>query len=99
VGGVLYPPEFLDALAFAGSAFTELAPRADDVWLHSVSLSSGVQSRLVDFFRDDDFLAIRGTGAGSLMSDNVARGGNDEQIVAVGTAELLARTSRSSTRE
>ncbi len=96
VSGVLYPPHVLDALTAAGEAFLKTAPRSDDVWLHFTSVSSGASihqlSRLPRHFPE-----IPGSQKVSLFATNLRQGGNDPQLQATYTPEVLEliRQSRS----
>lgn len=79
VSGVLYPPEFLRVLKKLGSTFKDYAPKADDVWLHSVAIQHGYKIRQISA-QPLDLLTVRGTQAQSLQSENVIGARNDEQI-------------------
>ncbi len=79
--GVLYPPAMLEAMREAGTAFTECAPYADDIWLHAVALRSGTTVRPVT----DGLTTYRSvphTQFNGLRGKNVLGGGNDRQIAA-----------------
>ncbi|WP_460511805.1 hypothetical protein [Frigoribacterium salinisoli] len=80
VGGALYPPAVLAALAKGGLAFLTCAPRADDVWLHATSLRAGVPTRHVLGRGTAMIVPVRGAGGGGLLDSNVGGGGNDDQI-------------------
>lgn len=96
VGGILYPPRFLDAVRDRGEGFTEVAPFADDVWLHATAIRDGRVIAFVDTVRESDFLPVRGSRTRGLFSTNIDSGGNDRQIAAAyGAREvrtLLAST-------
>ncbi|MCE5287676.1 MAG: hypothetical protein LLG14_00345 [Nocardiaceae bacterium] len=47
VGGVIYPPTLLRVLRERGTDFTEVCPRADDVWLHYAAAANGIHARQV----------------------------------------------------
>ena len=79
VSGIIYPPQLLDALAAAGTAFLATAPRADDVWVHAVAVAERIQTRQIRD-RQAEFPAVPGTQIGTLYRQNVVEGGNDEQI-------------------
>ena len=98
VGGVLYPPAFLDQLRQAGDAFRSVTPRADDVWLHAQALRGGWRVRVLDELPESEFLPIRGTGVKGLQETNVGHGGNDTQIASTYTDADLALL-RSNTSE
>lgn len=88
VSGVIYPVRLLAALRLEGDRFLELAPRADDIWVHSVAVRNGIRGRQVRSEREE-FPAIPGTQRNTLYRENVIRGGNDAQIAAsYSTAEL-----------
>jgi len=90
VGGIIYPPALLDALAAEGEGFLAVAPRADDVWVHAVSVRAGIRTQQIPS-RRRDLDAIPGTQRGTLQSVNVKAGGNDAQIAAAyGPAEIAA---------
>jgi hypothetical protein len=79
VSGVIYPPEFLAALRLEGERFLDLAPRADDIWVHAVSVRHGFRTRQAGE-RQAEYIAIPGTQKGTLYRENVVDGGNDVQI-------------------
>ena len=81
VRGILYPPAFLDVLREQGSGFEDVAPRADDVWLHMNLIRSGRLVRPILELPAEDFLPVRGGGkVAGLWASNIDSGGNDEQI-------------------
>lgn len=83
VGGVLYPAAVADALREAGRGFVVVAPRADDVWLHRVTLRAGTTALSIGRYDDLDFVPVRGGGSvEGLWESNVGGGGNDRQIEA-----------------
>lgn len=93
VSGVIYPRPVIDALTAAGDSFTTTAPRADDIWLHFMTVSSGTRIRqLSDFPRH--FPLVPGSQKVTLFADNVRAGGNDPQIEATYTAEVISRVKR-----
>lgn len=77
--GALYPPEMLVALKSQGTEFMEIAPRADDVWLHATAVRHGFRTRQI---REAslEFPVIPGTQGLALSRQNVVRDGNDVQI-------------------
>ena len=88
VSGILYPPALLTALATEGTGFTDRAPWADDVWVHSVMVRHGFRGRQVAALQAE-YPAVPGTQRGTLYGRNVRDGGNDAQIHACfGSAEL-----------
>lgn len=88
VGGVLYPPGFVEVIRAAGQRFRECAPRADDVWLHYLAVRS--RTPIVALLENDDSVAIRGHGSGGLWQQNVDGHANDVQIRATYGADELA---------
>ena len=95
VSGVIYPPELQRRLKVAGRHFVEACPKADDVWLHRVSIHAGFRiSQISD--PAGSFDIIPGTQARALYLSNQLRGENDKQIQRTYTAadvELLRRAS------
>jgi hypothetical protein len=88
VSGVVYPPEFLAALRDEGERFMQLAPHADDIWVHAVAVRHGFRGRQVGQHQAE-YPAIPGTQVGTLYRRNVTNGGNDAQIAAsYGEAEI-----------
>lgn len=91
--GVLYPPAMCDALRAGGTAFMDVCPRADDIWLNATAQRQGVPVRQVTaepVLFDD----LPGTRRGGLARENVRGGGNDRQIAATFSAaerDALAR--------
>jgi GT2 family glycosyltransferase len=81
VSGILYPPGLLDAIREEGPRFMEVCPRADDVWLHFVSVRHGYQHRQI-LNNQAEFATIPATQIGTLYSTNVVGGGNDTQVSA-----------------
>ena len=88
VSGVLYPPALLDELRDEGARFMELCPRADDVWVHFVSVRHGFKHQQV-FDTQAEFQAIPAAQAGTLYGLNVIRGGNDKQLADTYSSEDL----------
>lgn len=77
--GALFPPAMLRALADHGTAFMELSPTADDVWLHWVALQARIPTRQVSRTpRLPPF--IPGSQGVSLEEVNLSQGGNDSAI-------------------
>ncbi|MHA7277746.1 hypothetical protein ACX80O_14670 [Arthrobacter sp. Hz1] len=80
VSGVIYPPAMLRELAGRGTAFLELSPTADDIWLHWVALRAGYPVRQISP-TPRHFALIPGTQEKALMkSNNVEGSGNDAWI-------------------
>lgn len=89
VGGVLYPPAFLDELRDTGGAFLDHAPRADDLWLHHRTLQAGRQVTATGAYGHEAMVPLRGTRSGGLIDVNVGHGGNDAQAAATYSAPEL----------
>lgn len=81
VSGIFYPPSMVRHLRDAGQGFREVAPRADDVWVHAVAVRNGIRSAQVGA-EPADFPTIPRTQASALFRENGNRGGNDTQIAA-----------------
>lgn len=79
VSGVLYPYPMVALLAEAGEAFAPVSLRNDDLWLHHVALTNGIQARQIGA-RARHFLVAPGTRDVMLASGNVEGGGNDAII-------------------
>lgn len=77
VGGVLYGPRAISAIRSQGDRFTNVAPRADDLWLHFCFVMAGLTAVQVAKTDRRDFIDLRGTGSQTLTSTNVGGGGND----------------------
>ncbi len=94
VSGVAFPKALVSGLLEVGLGFTEKAPRADDLWIHSVAVSNGIMTRQVRS-RPREFFEVPGTRSTSLMRTNVGGGGNDAQILSTYSDELVSRIERS----
>lgn len=79
VSGVRYPLAMLRELVAAGTAFMEICPKADDIWLHWIALRAGVGVRQIDP-TPRHFPLLPGSQVESLMSENVALGRNDDYV-------------------
>ena len=79
VSGIIYPPAMVSALLAAGTEFVEHCPRADDIWLHWIELRAGVPVRQLAN-RAVHFPFIPRTQQQTLVSENVAAGGNDRSL-------------------
>lgn len=90
VSGVLYPQRMIDALSEKGLAFVDVAPRADDVWLHAVAVENEVRVRQVGTL-PRQFPLVKGSQQSSLTDENVGDGGNDRQIAATYSPLVLRR--------
>ncbi|SBS71225.1 conserved hypothetical protein [uncultured Microbacterium sp.] len=94
VGGLLYPPLLLDAIREEGEAFIVKAPRADDVWVHYVSVRAGIRTMQIAS-RWRDYPQIPRTQVGTLYGRNVRDGGNDTQVRQTYGAEEIHRIAQS----
>lgn len=93
VSGVLYPPGFQRVLKAEGTAFLQVAPRADDIWLHKMAVREGYAVRQVNS-TSRHFDEIRRSETSALLTENVLQGGNDRQILATYSAEDIAKLRR-----
>lgn len=90
VSGQLYPPSFLNFVRRQGTAFLEVAPMQDDVWLHHLAITAGV--RTVQVTPEAVlFPWVPGTQASGLFWTNVLGGQNDVQIAATYTPQDIDR--------
>lgn len=90
VGGVLYPPKVQFEMKSFGRLFESCAPRADDIWLHYVTVASGnavrqVKSKSLDL----EFKILPFGQDTSLQMSNVGMGANDEQVLRTYDDETL----------
>jgi hypothetical protein len=92
VSGCIYPPALLSKLKLAGSAFQELCPKADDVWLHANALRAGLKTRQI-WNRPLRFPFVPGTQDSGLYHSNVLLARNDEQIRSTYTPEDIVSLS------
>lgn len=86
VSGVLYDQTMVERLRSAGTGFREACPRADDVWLHFVAVSSGIRVRQVRRQASEFWPRLR-TSIDGLARENTIGGGNDIALAA--TARLF----------
>lgn len=86
VAGVLYPVQMLEELSRRGTAFMDICPRADDIWLHWVALQSGIKIRQISR-NPRHFPEIPGTQQLALLAENVLQGANDTYIQRLYSAE------------
>ncbi|MWV60590.1 glycosyltransferase family 2 protein [Rathayibacter sp. VKM Ac-2754] len=93
VSGVWYPPDFVVELARRGDEFLKRSPRADDVWLHYVAVTSGRTIRQVGL-RPKKFPEAARTQKQALHRSNTALSQNDLQIEATYTADVVARLEK-----
>jgi len=87
VGGVLYFPGCFDAEIMNETAFLELAPKADDIWLKAMTLKRGTGCQVVADPREWEqrFLFIEGSQKFALKHGNTKGPvtGNDVKLKAV----------------
>jgi len=76
--GVIYPAALLRQIKLQGTAFLEVCPRADDLWLHAQALRSGFRIQQV-LSREFPLCEIPGTQTNALYLHNFGEG-NDSQI-------------------
>jgi hypothetical protein len=87
VSGVLYDHTMVDVLRRSGRGFADVCPRADDVWLHFVAVSSGIKVRQVESQAAEFWPRLRTTRDGR-AHENTTGGGNDVALAA--TARLFS---------
>jgi len=87
--GRYVPVTLLEELAERGTAFLDVCPRADDVWLHVTSVRASVATRQVAD-RGRHFPQVPGSQLESLYRHNVEGAGNDDQVAATYSAQDLA---------
>lgn len=97
VGGVLYPPSLLCLVRDKGREFLSKAPKADDVWLHSIAVENHYKTRQVRA-QALPVRSIPGTEPSSLALHNVELGHNDRQIEACYTPAHIAILTANSAR-
>lgn len=87
MAGVLLPPQLLQELRRAETAFVATCPRTDDIWLNLHAQRSGARVRQVNA-SPRYFMLLPGTQRVGLLHGNVD-GGNDAALAAVyGPADL-----------
>ncbi|MGV8896784.1 MAG: hypothetical protein ACOH10_05025 [Rhodoglobus sp.] len=79
VSGQVFPPRLLDAVRDAGTRFLEIAPDADDVWLHSLAVANGFRVGQVSSV-PQNFPFVPGTQASGLYFTNSWGDQNDVQV-------------------
>lgn len=92
VSGQLLPPGLQKALRAEGRRFLELAPKADDVWIHWVEVRHGWRVRQVAD-RSRNYAFVPATQTVALNATNVFQGGNDRQLAACHDAATLAKVA------
>lgn len=79
VGGVLYPPKFLQILRNAGDEFKSKCPTADDVWINFLAAEHRILIQQISK-KSSSFPDIPGSRRTALFRINIHNGGNDVQI-------------------
>lgn len=81
-GGILYPAHAMPPLTYDKSAFSQVAPTADDVWFWLCAISVGCNFKVTDIpFKHTDFLEIPDSQVVNLWSINVNQSANDTQLM------------------
>lgn len=89
VGGVIYPPAFLQALKAAGDRFKDCCPMADDLWLHVIALRHGFLVRQIDASARE-FTGVPRSSHSALQRLNIGGGRNDVQAASTYSGSDLA---------
>jgi sugar lactone lactonase YvrE len=91
--GVIYPPEFLRALRDYGTAFRQVCPKADDIWLNRVAYREGFHVAQVasEWLQVKDIPASQSV---ALYVENINDGGNQLQLAATYSPEDRANLFR-----
>ncbi|NHN56224.1 hypothetical protein G9U51_10600 [Calidifontibacter sp. DB0510] len=79
VGGVIYPAPLLAELRSAGDGFMQLAPSADDAWLHVHAIRAGFVARQVNS-RAPRYYSLKRAQLNALWIRNRWAGDNDAQL-------------------
>lgn len=95
--GVSYPRAVLEELVVRGTGFASVAPRADDVWLHSTAVLVGVKTMQASP-KPLRQLVIPGTQAVGLARTNINLGANDVQIAATYQSDQIYMMQAEETR-
>lgn len=90
VSGQLLPSELLTEIAAHGDAFRDIAPDADDIWLHVRAVDAGYRIAQIEP-RAQLFPFVPRTQQTGLYLVNYWDGGNDRQARAAYTPEVTAR--------
>jgi hypothetical protein len=98
VSGCIYPIPLLRRLKAAGSAFQQLCPKADDIWLNVNALRGGFMVRQIRSW-SIRFPLIPETQSSGLLHTNFHRSQNDEQIKNTYTADDLVELTEAGIRE
>lgn len=89
--GHVMTPRMLDALRGRHHEFRATAPRADDIWLHRVAVESGTAPKSVGRYDHRHILHVPIGSGPTLAETNVDDGGNDRQVAAAWTPDVIAR--------
>ncbi|AND17386.1 glycosyltransferase [Rathayibacter tritici] len=89
VSGQLLPSALLGEIAAHGDAFREIAPDADDIWLHVRAVDAGYRIAQIEP-RAQLFPFVPRTQQSGLYLVNYWDGGNDRQVRAAYTPEVTA---------
>jgi glycosyltransferase involved in cell wall biosynthesis len=77
--GTLYPPHCFHKDILREDIFTQLCPKADDIWFYTMSILNNYCSKKV-FTHKPQYFENKDNQKEALNFYNVANGGNDEQI-------------------
>ena len=80
-GGVLYPPKVFHSEVLNEEAFKSLCPQADDVWLYWMIRLNGIIVKCAPY--ENHLHSWPTTQQTALYHNNVAGGGNEEQLNAI----------------
>lgn len=97
VSGQLLPPKLQQQLRGEGRRFLELAPKADDVWLHFVEVLHGWRIRQVGE-QSKNYPFVPATQSVALNATNVFAGGNDRQLAACHSEVTRGRVAEDAKR-
>ncbi|MCJ1686524.1 hypothetical protein [Rathayibacter sp. VKM Ac-2927] len=98
VSGQLFPSELMVAIAEHGDAFREVAPDADDIWLHVRAVDAGYRVAQIEPAAEL-FPFVPRTQQTGLYLVNYWDGGNDRQAGASYTPEVTARIAADADRQ
>ena len=93
---MLLPPRFQMVLRDNGTAFLELAPRADDIWLNALAIRNGYRRRVVDA-AGQHLTVYPQSQEHALHNENVSEGKNDTQLAAVFGPDDIAAVASDNT--
>lgn len=81
VSGQWLPPQLLDRLREEGTRFRDVAPFADDIWLHRVAVAAGIPTAQLTT-HPQHFPFVPRTQSTGLYFHNAEGDGNDAQVAA-----------------